>query len=207
MKTESHNRRKFIAFGAILAALIVLASALLVGSGAIFTAKSANPQNVFSTGAFTLKSNKDWAAILSMDLMKPGDVVQGDVTIANVGTIAADFDLSMQIMADLPGTKPTAGHLLDVLQLTVYEGPVELYDGSRTFRMIVGPPLGDVVYAGSLKAFTGVKLSSFGPKDAHTYTFVVTFPDGGTPRDDDSGDNIYQGSSTTVEFDWNVVQQ
>jgi spore coat-associated protein N len=187
MKAKSQNRRKFIAAGAILAALIVLASALLVGSGAIFTSTSANPENVFTAGALTMSNSKDAAAILSMDLMKPGDRIKGDVTIKNTGNIAGDFDLKMAVVADLAGTNKGQGHLLDVLELAIYDG-------------------GTAVYEGGLKKFDASKLGTYKAGEEHTYTFVVTFPDGGTPADNYSGDNIYQGSSTTVEFDWNVVQ-
>jgi spore coat-associated protein N len=189
MKTKSQNRRKFIAAGAILATLIVLASALLVGSGAIFTAKTANPENVFTAGALSMSNSKDNAAILSMDLMKPGDVVTGDVTIKNTGTIRGEFSLAMAVIADLAATNPGAGHLLDVLQLTI-----SAEDGGN-------------VYQGLLKDCGKDKIAGmFEPGEEHTLTFTVTFPDGGEPADNNSGDNIYQGSSATVEFDFSAVQ-
>jgi hypothetical protein len=126
------KKRKLIVVGGLLAAALVLASAFLVGSGAVFTASSANPSNVWSAGTLTQSNSNEGAAIMSPSLLKPGDVKTGTVTIGNVGTIAAN--------------------------------------------------------------------------GSNTYTFTVTFPDNSTPASDTTGDNAYQGSSTTVEFDWTAVQ-
>ena len=52
------KRRKLIAAGGLLAATVVLASAFLVGSGAIFTSSSANPSNVFTAGVLNHSNGK-----------------------------------------------------------------------------------------------------------------------------------------------------
>ena len=181
------KRRKLIAAGGLLAATVVLASAFLVGSGAVFTSSSANPSNVFTAGVLTHSNSKDAAAILTASLMKPTDVKTGTVTIKNTGDLAGDFTLSMTKTADVAGTNAGAGHLYNVLQLKVEDGST-------------------VVYSGALSAFTSASVGTYAAGDTHTYTFTVTFPNGGTPGSNITGDNVYQGSTTTVEFDWAAVQ-
>jgi hypothetical protein len=189
MKRFSPNskRRKMIAAGGLLAAGIVLASSFLVGSGAVFTTTSANPSNIFTAGVLTQSNSKDAAAILTASLMKPTDVKSGSVTIQNTGDIAGDFTLSMVKTADVAGTNAGAGHLYNVLSLKIEDGAT-------------------IVYNGRLDAFSSASLGTYAAGASHTYTFTVTFPNGGTPGSNTTGDNIYQGSTTTVEFDWTAVQ-
>jgi spore coat-associated protein N len=180
------RRRKFFAAAGLLAATIVLASAFLVASGADFTTSSANPANVFTSGKLT-HTNSAPSAILSMSKMKPGDVQTGSVTIKNTGDLSGAFTLSMVKTDDVVATNAGAGHLFDVLKLKIEDA-------------------GTVVYNGNLKDFTSKALGVYAAGDSHTYDFTVTFPNGGTPGSNTTGDNIYQGSSTTVEFDWAAVQ-
>ena len=88
-------------------------------------------------------------------------------------------------MADVPGSN--GGSLFNVLKLKVDDGATNIYNGN-------------------LKDFTSKALGTFAPNDTHTYTFTITFPDGGVPGGNTTGDNAYQGSSTTAEFDWTAVQ-
>jgi hypothetical protein len=186
-KTMSLKKRRRVAIiaGTVLAAVVIL-SATLVGSGAVFTSTSANPSNVFTAGTFTHSNSKDAAAIATMTNMKPGDVATGTVTIKNTGSLAGDFTLTMKKIADTAGTN--GGSLYGVLKLQVLDGATEVYNGN-------------------LKDFTTKSLGTFNADATHTYTFNVTFPDGGTPTSNTTGDNAYQGGTTTVEFDWSAVQK
>jgi spore coat-associated protein N len=177
--------RRFIVAGGILVATLVLASAFLVGSGAVFTSTSANPTNVFTAGTLTMSNDKASAAILTASLMKPTDVKTGTVTIKNTGDLSGDFTLAMSKTADLAGAN--GGSLYGVLKLKIDDGTTNVYNGN-------------------LKDFASKTLGTFAPNESHTYTFTVTFPDGSTPGGNTTGDNAYQGSSTTVEFDWTAVQ-
>jgi len=173
-------RRRLIVAGGIVVAALVLASAVLVGSGAVFTATSANPDNVFTAGTLTMSNDKDNAAILALSNMKPGDIATGSVVIANTGSISGDFSLSM---SKTSGTAPSGGDIYDTLELTVMNGAT-------------------VVYGGDLAGFTtAANAGTIAASDSNTYDFTVTFPDSG-----DDTDNVYQGSSTEVEFTWTAVQ-
>jgi len=187
MKAKSNRKRKIVLAGALVGAALVLASAVLVGSGAVFTSTSANPENVFTSGVLTQSNSIDGSAILKAERMKPGDEVWGQVEIANTGDIAGNFTLEMRSVNDYAGIN--GGYLRDALQLRIY-------DANQ----------GYTVYEGSLNGFYGTELSTFYAGDSHTYEFTVSFPDSGWSGDNWSGDNYYQGSMTEVEFIWNAVQ-
>src|SRR3954449_2731942 len=83
-----------------LAALFA-AGAFAVGSGANFTATSANPSNTFSTGTLSMLNSKDGSAVLTASGMKPGDpATTGTVDIKNTGTISGVFSLSKSNVGD-----------------------------------------------------------------------------------------------------------
>ena len=69
-------------------ALGLAAIATAVGSGADFSARTANPSNTFSAGALSMENSKDGTAIFSPTGMKPGGAAQtGIVDIKNTGSI------------------------------------------------------------------------------------------------------------------------
>lgn len=180
------DKRKRIVVVGMLVAALVLASAFLVGSGAIFTSTSANPANVFTAGILTQDNSNDGAAILTAGLMKPGDVRTGSVTITNKGDISGDFKLAMSKVGSSVGSN--GGDLYEALRLEVSSGAT-------------------IVYSGDLADFVGTRAAgTIASEASSTYTFTVTFPDTGTPASDTTEDNAYQGSSTTVEFEWTAVQ-
>ena len=173
-------------------AALLLAVSVVIGSGANFTSASANPRNVFTAGNLTHTNSKAGAAILTASLMKPGDTANGSVTITNSGDIAGPFSLATEQLSDTPGAN--LGKLSDVLQL-------KITDGTNT------------IYSGPIKSVGTVQLpNTFSPSvyswptaANHTYNFVVTFPDAGTPGSATTGDNAYKGSSMSIEFDWTAV--
>jgi spore coat-associated protein N len=183
--SSSRKRRITIVAGAVLSAVVIL-SATLVGSGAVFTSTSANPTNVFTAGTFTHTNSLDSKAILTLSNMKPTDSTTGSVTIQNTGSLAGDFELAMKMTEDKAGSN--GGSLFGVLDLLI------VVDGSYT------------LYEGNLKDFSTTVLGTYEPDQSHTYTFTVSFPDGGTPSSNTTGDNTFQASTTTVEFDWSAVQ-
>lgn len=54
---------------------------------------------------------------------------------------------------------------------------------------------------------TGVSVGSLASTASETYTFEVVFPDNGAPGGPAVGDNAYQGSSVTVDYAWELVNQ
>jgi hypothetical protein len=186
------RRRPWRVLGAL--ACLLLAAGLAIGSGADFTSATANPSNTFSTGTLSQTNSKNGAAILTASNMKPGDSATGSVTITNTGSIAGTFSLSKSNLTD-PVTGTGGVKLSDQLDLKIED----------TTGNPATPP---VVYSGKLSAMGTIALDydpSTGTQDpfaasggARTYKFTVTLPS--------STGNSYQGTSTSVEYDWTATQ-
>ena len=189
MKRKSDKKRKLIIIGGLLVATLVLASAFLVGSGAVFTASSANPNSTWSAGTLSIDKNLPHGAIMTESNMKPKDIRNGSVVITNTGSIAGDFTLGMSNVVDAAGAN--GGKLSDTLRLLV-----TYTDGTGTHT----------AYNGPLKAFTGATAGTIAANASQTYNFTVTFPDGLIPPSDTTGDNAYQSSSVAADFNWTAVQ-
>lgn len=84
------SRRRILA---PLATLLV-AGAIAIGSGANFTSTSSNPANLYATGTLTQANSKADSAIFRLSNLKPGDTLDGEVTITNTGSLPATFTLS-----------------------------------------------------------------------------------------------------------------
>jgi spore coat-associated protein N len=175
-------RRVLLAFGGLM-----VAAALAVGSGANFNSTSANPSNVFTAGTISHSNSKSSAAILTAANMVPGGTATGTVDIKNTGSASGVFTLAHTVAVDAP----VSPGLSKKLTMTVTD------NGDPT--CVSSCPAATSVYAGTMYAMPAtIALGSFAPGATHRYTFVVTFPDGGTG----GADNAYQGASTTVEYDW-----
>lgn len=181
-RLAQHPRRTLLALATALVAV-----AVAVGSGAVFTAHSSNPSNLFTSGVLQHTNSKDGSAILSIARMRPTDSVEGTVTLTNTGDVAGAFTLSKSALKDTAGAN--GGVLSDKLDVAI----TDKGDGKT-------------VYAGKLGAMGDRSLGTYAPNEAHTYQFVVTFPDGGTPASDTTGDNAYKGSSTSLTYNFSEVQ-
>jgi hypothetical protein len=61
------------------------------------------------------------------------------------------------------------------------------------------------VYSGKLAAMSPRSLGTWTPGAARTYRFTVSLPDTGPPPSPTTGDNAYQGSAVSVEYDWTAT--
>jgi hypothetical protein len=177
--------------------LALAATAVAVGSGADFSAQSANPSNTFSAGSLTIDDSKDAAAIFSPSNMKPGAPAQtGTVDIANSGSIAGRFALSRD---QLTSTDTGAANPLPFADKVV----VTISDCGK-FNGTTAPACGDgddaVVYDhGSLSGMgSALDLGTFQAGERHRYQFGAGL--------DSSAGNEYQGDSSRARFVWDAVQ-
>ena len=165
-------------------AVLLLAASVVVASGASFTAQSANPGNLYTSGSLTMSNSNDNAAIVTFDKMVPGDTQSGKVTIANTGDVQGDFYLQPVISGD-----PS---LAAALMITIKDDN------------------GPEVYSGPLSGLTAQQdLGLWQAKASHTYTFTVTFPNNDRASDEmgitAGADNLLEGLSATAAFTWTTV--
>lgn len=176
-----------IALGALLT--LLLAAGAVVGSGADFTASSANPANTFASGTLSILNSNDGTAVLSATNLRPaGPAAVGTVDIENTGSLSGDFTLSRTAPVDSDATNPLSAKL----NLTVVD--------CGTFSSGT-PACGDgddvVQYSGGTLAQMGTTaLGTYAAGEKHRYRFTVQL--------DGIAGNAYQGDSSTVEFDFDA---
>jgi spore coat-associated protein N len=176
-----------LALGALLT--LLLAAGAVTGSGADFTASSANPANTFASGTLSIASSKEGVAVLSASGLKPaGDPATGTVDIENSGDLDGTFTLSRTAPVDSDAVNPLSAKL----NVTVVDCG-EFGDGA--------PACGDgddaVLYDGTLAGMGDTALGAYAGAEKHRYEFSVAL--------DGSAGNAYQGGSSRVQFDFNAV--
>lgn len=181
-----------MALGALLT--LLLAAGAVIGSGADFTAASANPANTFASGTLAMVNSKAGAAVLTASNLRPaGAPAPGLVDIQNSGTLSGVFVLSRGSITDSDAVNPLSGKL----NVTVVD--CGLFAGSTA------PTCGDgddvTKYSGALAEMgtAGHPVSSLGTfngGDKRRYSFSVGL--------DGTAGDVYQGDSSSVQFDWNA---
>ena len=167
-------------------AMLLVAVGVAVGSGANFTASSANASNTFSAGALSIGKSTN-GAVLTASNLKPGGSATGTVDIQNTGTVSGDFSLAESTPVDSDATHPLSAKLdLVVLDCGVVTGtPPDCVTGTTQ------------VYSGKLGALTSQSLGNYATNVKHRFKFTVSFPTG-------VDDNDYQGDDTSVDFSWSA---
>jgi spore coat-associated protein N len=186
--------RPRLALGALLT--LLLAAAAVVGSGADFTASSANPSNTFASGTLTIANSKEGTAVLTASNLKTGGTAAtGTVDIQNTGSLAGAFTLSRTTPVDSDSSNPLSGKLnVTVVDCGTYVGATAPTCGD-----------GDDVskYSGGTLAQMGTTghlisaLGTYAADEKHRYQFTVAL--------DSSATNAYQGDNSSVEFDFNAA--
>lgn len=172
-------------------ALVLAAVGVAIGSGADFSAQTANPSNTFTAGTLTMSNSANNAAILTAANLKPGGPAQtGQVDIANTGSLGGTFSVSRTALNDNPSSPALSGKL----NLTIHD--CGTWSGGNPPSCSTG---GTDVYTGTLGDMTSaVPLGDYASQEKHRYQFSVTL--------DSSADNSYQGGQSTATFTWNAVQ-
>ncbi|MEA2322552.1 MAG: spore coat-associated protein [Solirubrobacteraceae bacterium] len=175
----AHPRRTVGALAVVLAAVGVT-----VGSGANFTAHSANPANTFTAGTLTIGSGQA-SALLSAGNLKPGGTANGTIDIENTGTLSGAFTLSTSNVAD------SSPSLLGQLGLKI--------EDCGAFSGSTAPTCGSgrVLHNAKVTPVGSLDLGTFAAGEKHRYRFDVTLPA--------STDNSFQGKSASIEFDWDAA--
>lgn len=157
-------------------ATLLAAGAVAVGSGATFTSTSSNAVSGVASGTLSQSNSAEGEAIFNLTNIKPGDVVTGQLTLTNTGSIPAAFSLVEE--------SSTNGISSDLLALKIEDttSGTEIFNG--TF--------------GALADGAKNELGTFAAGEAHTYKFTVTLKDAAT--------NAEQGKSASAVYRWDSVQ-
>ena len=168
---------------------IVLASvSVAVGSGATFSAQTANPSNSFASGTLSMVNSKDTAAVLTASNMKPGDTATGTVDIRNSGSLSGVQTLSRTNLTNSDATNPMSDKI-DV----VVKDCGNFSAGTPTCD--AGDP---VKYNGTLTAMnSAVSLGTYAASEQHRYEFTITF--------NSSATTVYEGDNTSARFQWDAT--
>ncbi|HEU0235695.1 MAG TPA: hypothetical protein VFR14_04545 [Candidatus Limnocylindrales bacterium] len=183
-----------LALGALLT--LLLAAGAVVGSGADFTAASANPANTFAAGTLSIVNSKEGVAVLSAGNLRPdGPSASGTVDIENDGSLSGDFTLSRTAPVDSDATYPLSGKLnATVVDCGEFAGatPPTCGDGDDVTKYTGGT----VAQMGTGGHAIGT-LGTYDAGEKHRYEFTVQL-------DGSAGDD-YQGGTSSVEFDFNAA--
>lgn len=158
-----------------LAGLLVAAT-VAVGSGADFVANSVNSANAFSSGTLAQQNSKSGKAIFNASNLKPGDTLNGKVTITNSGTLPAAFTLTENATNGFVKTEN--------LKLVITRAGSGTPVWSGTF--------GDLTKAGALD------LGEFAAGESRDYTFSTTLAQ--------TADNTEQGKNASAVYTWDSKQ-
>jgi len=182
-----------LALGALLT--LLLAAAAVVGSGADFTASSANPANTFAAGTLSILNSKEGTAVLTATNLRPGNSSTGTVDIQNTGGLSGAFTLSRTAPVDSDGANPLSSKLnLTIVDCGTFVGatPPTCGDGDDVSKYSAGT-IAQMGTTGHLVT----ALGTYAANEQHRYQFTVQL--------DSSAGNAYQGDNSSVEFDWNAA--
>ena len=177
-------------------ALALVAAAVAVGSGADFSARTANPENTFTAGALSMSNSRDGSAIFNVANLVPGAPgASGIVDIGNTGSIRGRFSLSRGRLSTTDKGDPSPAPLDTKVGLKVSD--CGTFDGANAPSCGVNAK---VVYGGgTLASMTqAIPLGTFAPGEKHRYEFEATL--------DSSAGNEYAGDMSSAEFVWDAVQ-
>jgi spore coat-associated protein N len=165
--------------------ILMLAAMMAVASGASFTSTTPNVGNVVAAGIMKIDSDNANGAKLNISHLVPGHSQSGTVTLTNSGD--ADGVLTLTKANVVNSSSPGLSGKLNV----------DITDNST----------GATVYSGVLGAMPASDAGSIAKGASKAYTFTVSFPDGGVPSSDSTGDNVYQNQSVTLDYNWKAISQ
>lgn len=169
-------------------AALLLATALAAGSGANFTAVSANRGNVIEAGIVAFTTSATGSAAFTVGALAPGHSDTDTVDLANTGDLTAAFTLTASSLVDRPASPALSGKLdLVVKDL-----------GDPACASACPDPV--TRWSGKLGSLSSASLGSWAAGARHRIAFVVSMPDGGSGAED-----AYQGASSTIDLTWTAA--
>jgi hypothetical protein len=185
-------------------ALGLCAIGVAIGSGADFSARTANPSNTFSAGSLSMENSKDGTAIFSPSNMKPGGAPQtGTVDIKNTGSIDGVFTVSRDQVTntDTGGNNPAP--FATKVGLGIVDCGKFTTANTAYGVEVVTPTCGDsddtTLYLGSLaNENSPIALGTYHAGEQHRYRFEGSLAS--------SAGNEYQSDSASARYVFDAVQ-
>lgn len=174
MNAKPTTRRRIL----LTLASVLTAGALAVGSGASFTAQTFNGANHAEAGTLKQTNSLPGASIYNLSNMKPGDTVNGKVTVTNSGTLAGNLKLTEGGVSNKFGQPAMLS--ITVTDVTNAAAPTVVVS-KRTYGTV-----------------GVIDLGRWTPGEARTYVFSVTL--------DAAADNTNQGSTADATYTWDSTQ-
>ncbi len=172
-------RRPAIAIAVGLVALVLAVAAALAAPS------PATLGRMQAEGAVALSSDREGAALLQAQHLRPGDSASGLVALTNTGDQPGALGFETTDTQDTPG--PAGGRLSQVLRLSV----ADVSGATAPFQA----RLADVGQ---------VALGTLPAGATRVYRVTASFPDTGTPAGPLAGDNAQEGSAVSVGFRWRL---
>ena len=225
-------RRKVLLSLGVVAGIGALAGA---GTFATFTAQTTNPNNVFADGTLVLSdtvntgsaclstgggntdvnANGSCSVAFNLSVQKPGDSDTENLTLQNVGSLAASVLNTFGTCTDGNSAGETyhgtgnpcsevqfyvqqwTSAVRDTPSACLYGGAAvantcDFTDGSKTLRDFV------TAHANVGSGLSAGGLAAAGGADTAWFTIGVKLPS--------SADNTYQGRSATLALSWHITQ-
>ena len=199
--TDHGGRKRTLA--SLVLGLIAIATA--VGSGADFSARTANPSNTFSAGALSMENSKDGAAILNARDLKPGDAPKtGVVDIENTGSIEGVFKVSRDELTNSDSNNDDPSPFATKVAIGVVDcGTFGIHNTAYGPEPAI-PTCGDAddhtLYLGSLaNQNSPIELGTYQPGEKHRYDFEASL--------DASAGDAYQGDSASARYVFDATQK
>jgi hypothetical protein len=185
-------------------ALGLCAVGVAIGSGADFSAQTANPSNTFSAGSLSMDNSKNGAAIFSPTNMKPGGPAQtGILDIKNTGSIDGAFTLSRDQLTNSDSGAPNPAPFASKVDLWVVDCGKHTINNGPYGPEPVTPSCGDAddstLYNGTLAGQnTALALGTYHPGEQHRYWFGASL--------DSSAGNEYTGDGASARYVFDAVE-
>lgn len=157
-------------------ATLTVAGAVAIGSGASFTSESNNTISSVTAGTLQHTNSQADGAIFNLTNLKPGDTLNGSLTLTNTGSLPAAFSLTE--------TASSNG-----------------FTGENLSLAITNTTTGATVYTGTFGGLvdgTKTDLGVIQPTVANTFRFTVKLHADTTNTD--------QGKSASAVYKWDSVQ-
>ncbi len=157
-------------------ATLVAAGAIAVGSGATFTSSTGNTISAVTAGTLTHSNSKADQAIFNLTNMKPGDTLNGTLTLTNTGSLPASFSL----------TEVSSANAFSASNLTL-----DIVDATTSTSVYSGT-------FGGLADGTKNELGTWAAGSAHTFKFTVKL--------NQDAPNADQGKTANAVYKWDSIQ-